>query len=103
MFEIIVFCFGCADIIFGFLSKSTLLAIVGLILMVTGLLHDFIKPLTLKQIIRVLSTFICVATAFVMLFWGSLQPINDYFLAVIQLFLLPISFLFCDDDIESEE
>lgn len=97
MFTTVIFCLGCIDIIWGFLSKSTLFAIVGLVFVAAGLLEEFLKPLVLKQILRVLTTLICVGLMFVMLFWSRFQPINDYFLAIIQLFLLPVSFLFCDD------
>ena len=88
MFTAIIFCLGCIDIIWAFISKSTLFAIVGLVFVAAALLEEFLKPLPLKQITRVLTALGCVVLMFVILFWSRFQPINDYFLAIIQLFLM---------------
>ena len=74
MFTTVIFCLGCMDIIWGFLSKSTLFAIVGLVFVAASLLDEFLKPLLLKQITRVLTTLVCVRLMFTILFLkGSLN------------------------------
>ena len=98
MFTITIYCLGCIDIILGVLSKSTLFAIVGLVLIISSLLNEVLKPLVLKYIVRVLTALICVGLMLSILLWSSFQPIYDYLLAIIQLFLFPASFLFCDDN-----